>query len=107
MTSPHFSFLVSQLNQLMEFGPEAVKLINKSVDRTLKDARNGSFFPRLDLDSAYVFGYVDASLSNNRDLSSQIAGVVALRDKYGNFAIIAYYSRKCQLLSSRAKQLPR
>lgn len=66
----------------------------------MKYAPDGIFLLRLYLASVYVSGYADASLSNNRDLSSKIAEVVVLRDKYGNFSIVAFYSRKCQKVTA-------
>ena len=45
---------------------------------------------RMDLSTLYIAAYSDASLANNQDLSSQISGVIVLRDHSGN-ASLAHY----------------
>jgi hypothetical protein len=49
----------------------------------------------MDADSLYIACYGEASLSNNPDkVSSQIGGVVALRDKCGNVQVLSWFSKK-------------
>jgi hypothetical protein len=61
-------------------------------------AISGSSMPlsKMDADCLYIACHGDASLSNNPDkVSSQIGGVVTLRDKNGNVQVLAWFSNKC------------
>ena len=90
MTCPHVSFLVSQLNQLTTFEESVLKLVNRSGERALKLASVGMRINRMDPSTLYIAAYSVASLANNQDLSSQISGVIVLRDHSGN-ASLAHY----------------
>jgi hypothetical protein len=53
-------------------------------------------YQALDLDSAHLRVYANASFANNPDLSSQIGYTVFLTDKHGRANLIAWSSRKCR-----------
>lgn len=72
MTCPHASFLVFQLNQLIVFDAATLKLVNMSVDRTLKFVAVGMRIKPMDLSTLYIAVNSDASLANNADLFSDL-----------------------------------
>jgi hypothetical protein len=49
-------------------------------------------FCRLDATSLHVVFYSDASFAGNLDLSSQIGGIILLKDKHGNAHPLHWFS---------------
>lgn len=95
-TTPQIAFDVSRLNQMTTFDEESTKIANKAISKAKQKGLIGIRFPKLDLESAYVAGYADASLGNNSDYSSQIGGYVCVRDKHGNSCPASWFCRKGQ-----------
>jgi hypothetical protein len=52
-------------------------------------------FCKLDVKSLHVVFYSDASFAGNLDLSSQIGGIILLKDKNGNVHVLHWFSKKC------------
>lgn len=93
MTCSHASFLVSQLNQLTAFDDQALKLVNKGIDRALRYGAVGMRINKMSLTTLYIVSHSDASLDNNVDSSSQISGLVVFQNLLENVAPCQYWSR--------------
>jgi hypothetical protein len=52
-------------------------------------------FRKLDVKSLHVVFYFDASFAGNLDLSSQIGGIILLKDEHGNAHVLHWFSKKC------------
>lgn len=50
---------------------------------------------KVDIDSVYIATYGDSSLTNSAEISSQMGGIVLLRDKHNNAVPVYWFSRKC------------
>jgi hypothetical protein len=101
-TRPDISYRVGRINQVTEntASTEATKEINK-ITKYLVDTGGITLkFPSLDKNSLYLAVYGDASFAGNTDLSSQMGGVIALRDGSDNCHILHWFSRKCPRVTS-------
>jgi hypothetical protein len=50
---------------------------------------------KVNVKSLHVVFYSDASFAGNLDLSSQIGGIILLKDKNGNAHVLHWFSMKC------------
>lgn len=89
------SFRVSQLNRLIldVISTDASRLVNRIIEYVLQISNRGVSFPRMDLNTLYVAFYGDASLASNHDLSSQIGGIVCLRDAKESGFFLSWFSK--------------
>jgi hypothetical protein len=51
-------------------------------------------FCKLDVKSLHVVFYSDPSFANKLDLSSQIGGIILLKDKHGNAHVLHWFAKK-------------
>lgn len=95
MTCHHASFFVSQLKQLTVLNDQALKLVNKCLDRALRYTALKMRIMKMDLRTLYISTKLDTFLANSLDLSSQISVLVMFRNLLVNAALCQYLSRKC------------
>lgn len=96
-TRPTMSFHISTLNQVTEatLTPQVSIRINTLIEELLETKDQGLVFPKMDYHTVYLAAYGDASLAGNEDLTSQMGGIVCLRDASGNCAPLHWYSKRC------------
>jgi hypothetical protein len=58
-------------------------------------AKGRLIFCKMDFKSLHVVFYSDASFAGNMDLSSQIGGLIRLKDKHGDAHVLLWFSKKC------------
>jgi hypothetical protein len=89
-TRPDIAFRVGKLSQVTEatLSEETVQDLNRLISHLLATPDMSLKFPKMDFDSIYIAAYGDASLGGNEDLSSQIGGIVTLRDGTDNCHLI-------------------
>ncbi len=75
----------------MAVAKEDAKHLN-SILQLLKTRPQSSVFSKLDYKSIQVKGYADAGFATNNDLTSQLAMVVLLMEKFGHANSIHYSS---------------
>lgn len=96
-TAPQFT---CRLNMLAQITVDQVeKSDHKHLRKLLADMKadcTGLTYQRLDMSSAAIRVYTDASFAQNRDLSSQLGWCVYLVDKNGQCNLIHWCSRKCR-----------
>lgn len=83
-SSPVSRFSAQSVDELDD---QARKLVNKSIDRALRNGAVGMRVNMMDLGILYIADYSDASLANNFDLPSQISGLIVFQDFLGNAAL--------------------
>jgi hypothetical protein len=74
---------------------EATKSYNDLNDYLEKTVKRNIIFCKLDVKSLNVVFYSDASFAGNLDLSSQIGGIILLKDKNANTHVLHWFSKKC------------
>lgn len=74
-------------------------MVNQLVRQVQKSIKLGICIPRLYLESVGTTVYIEASLANNPDLSSQIGRMNALTEKYGNGILLEFSSKKCRRIT--------
>jgi hypothetical protein len=74
---------------------EATKSNNDLHDYLKKTAKKNLIFCKLDVKSLHIVFYSDASFASRLDLSSQIGGIILLKDKHGNTHVLHRFSKKC------------
>jgi hypothetical protein len=57
--------------------------------------KRNQIFCKLDVAALHVFFYSDAIFAGNLDLSSQIVGIILLKDIHGNAHVLHWFSKKC------------
>jgi hypothetical protein len=62
--------------------------LKKTVKRNLISCK-------LNVKSLHAVFCSDASFAGNLDLSSQIGGIILLKDKHGNVHVLHWFSKKC------------
>jgi hypothetical protein len=87
------------MRRLSQISPEninsnATKSCNDLNDDLESTVKRMIIFCKLDATSLYAIFYSDASFAGNRDLSSQIGGIVLLKDKHGNEHVLHWISKK-------------
>jgi hypothetical protein len=101
-TRPDVAYRVGKLSQITEdtLSEGSVRDLNKVVSVLQKTSDITLQFPSLELTSMYLAAYGDASLGGNADMSSQMGGVIVLRDAPGNCHLLHRFSRKCPRVTS-------
>lgn len=90
---PEASFDLSSAAQIVNPNRADINLLNKRINRQIKNASRGIKFVKLDIKSLKLIIFADSSFANNKDFSSQIGSVIVLADKE-NWADILYSSSK-------------
>ena len=96
-TRPDIACAVNQLSQRK--ADEATEEDFKRLDTALKQLREESvelLYGNVDLETAEVHVFADASFATNADLSSQLGYVVFLVDQDRNCSLITWSSSKCK-----------
>jgi hypothetical protein len=99
MTQPEASFDLSFAAQTMDPQKEDIKILNKRLQWQLDNPDRGLRFVPIDLRTARLIVFVDASFANNKDLSSQIGYVIVLADDANNANILHWSSTKCKRIT--------
>jgi hypothetical protein len=96
-TRPDAAFAMGRLSQITpdNINSEATKSCNNLNDYLKKTVKRNLIFCKLDVKSLHVVFYSDASFAVNLDLSSQIGGIILLKDKHGNAQVLHWFSKKC------------
>jgi hypothetical protein len=66
------------------FNFEATKACSDLNDYLKKTVKRNLIFCKLDANSLHVVFYSDASFADNLDLSSQIGGIILLKENHGD-----------------------
>jgi hypothetical protein len=74
---------------------EATKSCIDLHDYLKKTLKRNLIFCSLDVKSLHVVFYSDASFAGNLDLSSQIGGIILLKDEHGVAHILHWFTKKC------------
>jgi hypothetical protein len=96
-TRPDAAFAMGRLSQITpeNINSEATKSCNDLNDYLTKTVKRNLIFCKLDVKSLHVVFYSDTSFAGNLDLSSQIGGIILLKDKNGNAHVLHWFSKKC------------
>ncbi|EED17254.1 hypothetical protein TSTA_023080 [Talaromyces stipitatus ATCC 10500] len=80
VSQPEASFDLSFAAQATQPGKEDIKALNKRLQWQIDNSTRGLRFVKIDLRTAKLYAFVDASFANNKDSSSQIGHVIVLAD---------------------------
>jgi hypothetical protein len=96
-TRPDLAFAMGRLSQIIpeNINSESTKSSNDLNDYLKETVKRNIIFCKLDVKSLHVFFYSDTSFAGNLDLSSQIGGIILLKDKHGNPHVLHRFSKKC------------
>jgi hypothetical protein len=96
-TRPDAAFAMGRPSQITpeNTNSEATKTCNDLNDYLKTTVKRILVFCKLDVKSLHVVFYSDASFAGNLDLSSQIGGIILLKDKHGNAYVLHWFSKKC------------
>jgi hypothetical protein len=85
-TRPDAAFAMGRPRQISpeNFNFEATKACNDLNDYLKKTVKRNLIFCKLDANSLHVVFYSDASFADNLDLSSQIGGIILLKENHGD-----------------------
>jgi hypothetical protein len=94
------AFAMGRLSQITpeNINSEATKSSNDLNDYLKKSVKRNLIFCKLDVKSLHVVFYSDASFAGNLNLSSQIGGIILLKDKYGTAHVLHWISRNVHAL---------
>jgi hypothetical protein len=89
-TRPDAAFAMGRLSQKTpeNINSEATKSCNDLNDYLKKTVKRNLIFCKLDVKSLHVVFHSDASFAGNLDLSSQIGGIILLKDKNGDAHVL-------------------
>ena len=96
MSQPEAAFDLSYAAQTTSPEKADIDALNKRLQWQLDNAERGLRFVKIDMTTARLFVFADASFAGNKDLSSQIGYVIVLADANGNANIIHWSSTKCK-----------
>lgn len=99
MSQPEASFDLSIAAQTTDPTKDDIKALNKRLQWQLDNPNRGLRFVPIDLRTARLIVFVDASFANNRDYSSQIGYVIVLADGANNANILHWSSTKCKRIT--------
>jgi hypothetical protein len=96
-TRPNVAFAIGRLSQITPeiINSEATKSCNDLTDYLKKTVKRNIIFCKLDVRSLHVVFYSDESFASNLDMSSQIDGIILLKDKHVNAHVLHWLSKKC------------
>ncbi|EEA24070.1 conserved hypothetical protein [Talaromyces marneffei ATCC 18224] len=98
VSQPEASFDLSFAAQAVQPEKEDIKALNKRLQWQIDNSTRGLRFVKIDLRTAQLYAFVDASFANNKDSSSQIGHVIVLADAQNNANILHWSSTKCKRL---------
>jgi hypothetical protein len=75
---PEAAFDLSIATQSQEPSDEDIKKLNKRLQWLIDNSRNGLQYIPLDLGRTKLFVFVDGSLANNQDYSSQLGYIILI-----------------------------
>ena len=104
LCQPEAAFDLSTAAQTTEPTQDDIKALNRRLEWQMTNQARGLIYVPVDLDSAALYIFVDASFANNRDLSFQIGYIIVLGNetsRSGNVIklrgnIIHWSSTKCR-----------
>ncbi|KAE8550702.1 hypothetical protein EYB25_003641 [Talaromyces marneffei] len=96
VSQPEASFDLSFAAQAVQPEKEDIKALNKRLQWQIDNSTRGLRFVKIDLRTAQLYAFVDASFANNKDSSSQIGHVIVLADAQNNANILHWSSTKCR-----------
>ncbi|EED15752.1 hypothetical protein TSTA_051890 [Talaromyces stipitatus ATCC 10500] len=99
VSQPEASFDLSFAAQATQPGKEDIKALNKRLQWQIDNSTRGLRFVKIDLRTAKLYAFVDASFANNKDSSSQIGHVIVLADARNNANILHWSSTKCKRIT--------
>jgi hypothetical protein len=99
VSQPEASFDLSFAAQTTQPGKEDIKALNKRLQWQIDNSTRGLRFVKIDLRTAKLYAFVDASFANNKDSSSQIGYVIVLADARNNANILHWSSTKCKRIT--------
>jgi hypothetical protein len=96
-TRPDAAFSMGRLSQIVpeDINSEATMSCNDLIDYLKMTVQRNIIFCKLDVKSLHDIFYSDASFADNLDTSSQIGGIILLKDKHGNAHVLHRFSKKC------------
>uniref|UniRef100_A0A093UWB3 Transposon Ty2-OR1 Gag-Pol polyprotein n=1 Tax=Talaromyces marneffei PM1 TaxID=1077442 RepID=A0A093UWB3_TALMA len=96
VSQPEALFDLSFAAQTTQPGKKDRKVLNKRLQWQIDNPTRGLRFVKIDLRTAQLYAFVDASFANNKDSSSQIGHVIVLADAQNNANILHWSSTKCK-----------
>ena len=96
MSQPEASFDLSFAAQVTNPDESDIKLLNKRLQWQFDNQSRGLRFIHIDMKTARLMVFTDASFAGNKDLSSQIGYVIVLADIDNNANILHWSSTKCK-----------
>jgi hypothetical protein len=99
VSQPEASFDLSFAAQATQPDEEDIKALNKRLQWQIDNSNRGLRFVKIDLRTAQLYAFVDASFANNKDSSSQIGYIIVLADAQNNANILHWSSTKCKRIT--------
>lgn len=99
VSQPEAAFDLSYAAQTTSPGKDDIKALNNRLQWQQENPKRGLHFVKINLQSARLFAFVDASFANNKDYSSQIGYVIVLADEENNANILHWSSIKCKRIT--------
>jgi hypothetical protein len=98
---PYIAYIAASAAQVTESrwdhsSSSAIRRLNSAVSRLKAPATDSISFPKLDIHSLLILVFLDASFSNNVDLSSIMGYISFLLDNNNRYAPLTYKSMKCK-----------
>lgn len=95
MCQPEICAALSFAAQAVNPNEDDAKALNKALKWQIDNSKRGLTFVKLEEDFE-VSVFVDSSFANNKDYTSQLGTVIAIKDKKGNTNIVHYNSIKAK-----------
>lgn len=92
------SFLNQQHQESLTVG--TAKLVNSSIEHAMDFKDRCAVLNKMEMKSLFLAAYGDESLAGNSDLSSQMGGLICLREGLENFHPLGWFSEKCTIVVS-------
>ncbi|EED20822.1 hypothetical protein TSTA_040160 [Talaromyces stipitatus ATCC 10500] len=99
VSQPEASFDLSFAAQATQPDEEDIKALNKRLKWQADNPNHGLRFIKINLRTAQLYAFIDASFANNKDSSSQIGYIIVLADAQNNANILHWSSTKCKRIT--------
>jgi hypothetical protein len=96
MSQPEAAYDLSYAAQTTTPEKADIAALNKRLQWQLDNTDRGLRFVKIDLKTARLIVFADASFAGNKDLSSQIGYLIVLADEKNNANIVHWSSTKCK-----------
>jgi hypothetical protein len=96
MSQPEAAFDLSFAAQMTDPGKADIDLLNKRLQWQSENTTRGLRFVKVDMETAKLMVFADASFAGNRDLSSQMGYVIVIVDTGNNANVLHWSSTKCK-----------